>query len=115
MTNLGFSKRGRHWIHPDCKHLYIEFIRPPIAIGDDYRINPVKRIVDNKEISILSAEDCVRDRLSSYVYFSAAECFDQAVLVAIEQKIDIEKIEDWAKNEGIEMVNAIIKLKEKVG
>lgn len=115
MVNLGFSKSGRHWIHPDCKHLYIEFIRPPIAIGDDYRINPVKRIVDNKEISILSAEDCVRDRLSSYVYFKAAECFDQAVLVAREQKIDIGKIEDWAKNEGIEMVNAIIKLKENVG
>jgi hypothetical protein len=115
MANLGFAKSGRHWIHPDCKHLYIEFIRPPIAIGDDYRITPVKRMVDNKEISILSPEDCVRDRLSSYVYFKAAECFDQAVMVAKEQKIDINKIQEWAKNEGKEMVEAIRKLMERVG
>lgn len=115
MVNLGFAKSGRHWIHPDCKHLYIEFIRPPIAIGDDYRITPVKRMVDNKEISILSPEDCVRDRLSSYVYFKAAECLDQAVMVAKEQKIDINKIQEWAKNEGKEMVEAIRKLMEKVG
>lgn len=113
MTRLGFSKRGRHWIHPDCKHLYVEFIRPPIAIGDDYRINPIKRIVDNKEIMILSPADCVRDRLSSYVYFKASECYDQALMVAKEQNVEISKLEEWAKNEGTEMMAALMKLKSE--
>jgi hypothetical protein len=114
MSKMGFSKSGRHWIHPDCEHLYIEFIRPPVAIGDDYRITPVKRIVDDMELSILSPEDCVRDRLSSYVYFKAAECLDQAVLVAKSQNVDIRKIYEWAQNEGKEMVLAIKQLEEKM-
>ena len=115
MTKLGFAKSGRHWIHPDCKHLYIEFIRPPIAIGDDYRIQPLIRIVDNCEIMILSPEDCVRDRLSSYVYFKAKECLDQATMVAIEQCVDVKKILNWAKNEGSEMLKAVEELKKRMG
>lgn len=114
MTALGFSKSGRHWIHPDCRHLYIEFIRPPIAIGDDYKITPLKRIIGENEIMILSPEDCVRDRLSSYVYFKAAECFDQALMVAKEQKINIKPIKDWANSEGKDMILAVNELKEKM-
>ena len=25
MRKIGFEKRGRNFIHPDCKHLFIEF------------------------------------------------------------------------------------------
>lgn len=115
MIKLGFSKSGRHWIHPECKHLYIEFIRPPIAIGDDYRIIPIKRLINNSEIMILSPEDCVRDRLSSYVYFKAKECLDQAIMVAIEQNVNINDILDWAMTEGKDMIKAVEELKLRMG
>ena len=33
---LGFSKmRGRHYEHPECTHLIIEFPPGPISIGDE--------------------------------------------------------------------------------
>lgn len=40
MEQIGFVKKGRHWIHPDCKHLFVEFCLPPVTIGDDYHITP---------------------------------------------------------------------------
>jgi hypothetical protein len=114
MTEIGFSKSGRHWIHPDCSHLYVEFISPPVAIGDDYSIKPIELSRSGQLIKIISAEDCVRDRLASYVYFKARECLDQAYLVAIRNDIDLNRIEIWAKKEGKAMVNAVKELKEKL-
>jgi len=114
MNSIGFKKSGRHWIHPDCNHLYVEFVSPPLAIGDDYLIKPIEIKIYGQAIKILSAEDCVRDRLASYVYFKAKECLDQAYLVANKQKIDIKNISKWAKVEGKEMENAINELKDKL-
>jgi len=30
MDDIGFQKEGRHYIHPDCEHLFVEF---PGSIG----------------------------------------------------------------------------------
>lgn len=100
MNELGFSKSGRHWIHPECEHLFIEFVMPPVAIGDDYRITP--RIVNynNQKLNIITPEDCINDRLASYLYFNARECFDQALLVCNSNEIDYEKIKKWCRGEG---------------
>lgn len=114
MISLNFNKSGRHWVHPECKHLYIEFVSPPLAIGDDYSIKPIEINKLGQTIKILSPEDCVRDRLASYVYFKARECLDQAFLVAHKQNIEIKKIRNWAKKEGKEMVNAVNELEEKL-
>lgn len=114
MNSIGFRKIGRHWVHPDCSHLYVDFVSPPIAIGDDYYIKPIEIQKFGQSIKILSAEDCVRDRLASYVYFKARECFDQAYLVANKQKIDLKKISKWATKEGKEMEKAVIELEEKL-
>jgi hypothetical protein len=114
MEAIGFTKLGRYWIHPECTHLYVEFVNPPIAIGDDYSVKPVEWKKGGELIKILSAEDCVRDRLTSYAYFKARECLDQAYLVAKKNKIDLTKMNKWAKNEGKEMVNAIKELEEKL-
>ena len=42
MKDIGFVKEGsRHYIHPECKHLFIEFCGgPTIGIGDDTNIKP---------------------------------------------------------------------------
>jgi len=114
MTEIGFTKSGRHWIHPDCNHLYVEFISPPVAIGGDYSIKPIELNRSGQLIKIISAEDCVRDRLASYVYFKARECLDQAYLVATRNRIDLNRIEIWAKKEGKAMENAIKELIEKL-
>jgi len=114
MQNIGFKKEGRHWRRADCQHLFIEFIRPPVAIGDDYKIKPNKVLVDEQELFILHPRDCVRDRLASYVYFKSAECLDQAVLVAIAENVNLNELREWCKKEGSEMLEALKELELKI-
>ncbi|GBU25027.1 hypothetical protein R83H12_01666 [Fibrobacteria bacterium R8-3-H12] len=114
MQNMGFVKDGRHWKHKDCKHLFIEFIRPPIAICNDYHIKPEKYLVNGQELFILSPNDCVRDRLAGYVYFKSAECLEQAALVAIAKQVKLPELSEWAKNEDEEILRALEELSQKI-
>lgn len=100
MNDLGFLQRGRHYTHPDCKHLFIEFASFPVSIGNDYNLIPEEFEVNGSIIKIYSPTDCVRDRLSSYIHFSAHDCLDQAVLVANRHPVDLQKIKHWCKLEG---------------
>ena len=103
MNEIGFFKEGgRHYVHPKCKHLYVEFPSSFLEIGDDNRIKPDEIICQGVKIKILSPTDCVKDRLASYIHFKARECLDQAVLVARNHPVKLEAIKKWCKNEGAE-------------
>jgi hypothetical protein len=97
---IGFVKSGRHFIHPDCAHLFIEFPPGPVALGDDYQIRPAERIVDGQVIRLLSPTDCVKDRLASYIHWKTRDCPDQAILVARHQAVDLDQIKAWCGIEG---------------
>jgi len=101
LEELGFKKvRGRHFEHPECNHLILEFPPGPISIGVDYRIEPRAVEVEGQIIKIFSPTDCIRDRLASYIHFKARECLEQAVLVGKSQPFDLAKIRAWCKSEG---------------
>lgn len=101
LEGIGFKKtRGRHYEHPECSHLIIEFPPGPISIGDDYKIKPDELDFEGQKIRIFNPTDCVRDRLASYIHFKARECLDQAILVAKSQPVNLEKIKAWCAAEG---------------
>lgn len=100
MAELGFERRGRHFAHPECSHLFVEFVSGPLGIGEDLDVHPSTEVVEGRALKILSPTDCVRDRLASYVHFGAAECLDQALLVARAHDLDWDKIERWCRGEG---------------
>ena len=101
MKGIGFVKEStRHFIHPKCKSVFVEFCSPPAAIGDDFKITPDEKPIDGQIIKLYSPTDCVRDRLSSAIHFSAAECVDQAALVAKNHAVDLIKIKKWCDSEG---------------
>ena len=105
LEGLGFEKiRGRHYEHPECTHLIIEFPPGPISIGDDHKIKPEEVKVGGQVIRIFNPTDCVRDRLASYIHFKARECLDQAALVALNQPVDLAKIKNWCVAEGAKEV-----------
>jgi hypothetical protein len=101
LNKIGFYRNGskNFYQHPQCKHIFIEFLPPPLSIGEDYSITPSHRTVEDRKIKILSPTDCIRDRLASYIYFKARECLDQAILVAKSQPHDLELIRKWCENE----------------
>jgi hypothetical protein len=100
MQGLGFHRRGRHYEHPACRHLFIEFVAGPLGIGNDTNIVPWRESVEGHDLKILSPTDCVCDRLASYIHFQARECLDQAVLVAKAHPMDWRRIERWCRDEG---------------
>lgn len=101
MKEIGFKKHGRHYLHPKCKHLFVEFPGgPPLGIGEDNTIVPDDVDIDGTVIKILSPTDCVKDRLASYIHFKAREGLDQAILVAKNQEINFSSVKKWCKGEG---------------
>ena len=103
MNEIGFKKHGRHYIHPKCHHIFVEFPSgPPLGIGEDNAIIPDEVEVKGTIIKILSPTDCVKDRLASYIHFKAPEGLDQAVLVSKNQNVNLRKIKIWCKNEKAE-------------
>lgn len=102
MSEIGFEKQGRHYVHPDCTHLFIEFPKGPLAIGEDTNLRPSMRIVGGKKIKLLSPTDCIKDRLASYIHFKSRDTLDQAVLVAKSQDFKIAEVKRWCEAEGAE-------------
>lgn len=100
MNEIGFKKHGRHFLHNECKHIFVEFPGgPPLGIGEDNTIVPDEVVVNGTIIKILSPTDCVKDRLATYIHFKAPEGLDQAVLVAKNQNVNFSSIQNWCKNE----------------
>lgn len=100
MESIGFKKSsGRHYIHPKCNK-FVEFCSGPAGIGDDVKIKPDKKVIEGQTLYIYSPTDCIRDRLASYIHFSARECLDQAVLVAKRFPFNHKKVKDWCADEG---------------
>ncbi|MBA2405022.1 MAG: nucleotidyltransferase [Bdellovibrionales bacterium] len=102
MSEIGFKRKGRHFVHPECKHLYVEFPSGPLGIGEDINIEPDEHKGKGSVLKILSPTDCIKDRLASYIYFKSNEGLDQAVLVATEQPFKKEAVKKWCLNEGAE-------------
>jgi len=101
LKEIGFERKdGRHFKHPQCKHLFIEFQNPPVGIGDDLRIKADEVKVEGVGIKIFSPTDCIRDRLAAYIHFNSRDGLDQAVLVARSKPFNIKKVEEWCKGEG---------------
>ena len=115
MNEIGFNKSGRHYIHPECKHLFIEFPGSiPLGIGEDYNIIPDEHEVEGKIIKILSPTDSVKDRLATYAYFKDRDGIDQAVLVAKEHPVDIKSIKDWcAAEKQLEIFKEFLEILQK--
>lgn len=104
MKEIGFQRKGRHFVHPECSHLFIEFPKGPLEIGDDLNIVPEEITVDGVKIKILSPTDCVKDRLATYIYFKDRVGIDQAVLVAKNHPVNFESIRAWCEKEKFPQV-----------
>ena len=103
MEGLGFKRQGRSFLHEGTA-LFVEFPPGPLAIGDELiRAEEVgeKKTADGR-IRLLTPTQCVMDRLSAYFHWKDKQSLDQAVMVARKQKIQMTKLEAWAKGEGME-------------
>ncbi|NGX38441.1 MAG: hypothetical protein K1000chlam2_01615 [Chlamydiae bacterium] len=96
----GFQKEGRYFVYKGCEY-FIDFVSSPVAISRDL----VKKFTSLKtpygKIILLTAHDCVKDRLSSYFHWDDLQALDQAELVYKQNanSINLKNLEKWAKRE----------------
>lgn len=100
LSEIGFTKTSsRHFIHPKTE-FFVEFPKPPLAIGN----LAIKKWVvqDNKagKLQLLSPTHSIMDRLAGYFYWNDKQNLDQALMIAKNHPINLREIESWAKNEN---------------
>lgn len=102
MEQLGFHKGdARHYIRKDCP-FFIEIVSPPVALGNE-PVTKFKRMKTKSGILVmLTATDCVKDRLSAYYHWNDQQALEQALLVAAVQGVNISEIKRWSIREGHE-------------
>lgn len=100
MEFLGFREENRYFRHPETEML-VEFPPGPLGVGEE----PVKLVVDIKtdtgDLRLISASDCIKDRLAWFFHPNDRECLEQAVLVAAANDVDMAEIERWSTAEGM--------------
>jgi hypothetical protein len=110
MESIGFEEKGRHFVNPETQFL-IEFPQGPLSVGEE----PIK-IIDEFELAtgtlrIISATDCVKDRLCAYYFWNDQQGLAQAVLVSQSQMVDVKEINRWSIAEEKEREFEVFKSK----
>jgi hypothetical protein len=103
LAKIGFfATKSRYYQHPECEHLFLEFPRGPVEIGEQYPVIPDEIRVEGRTLRILSPTDSVKDRLAGYIHWKTRSYLDQAFLICEQQKsrIDFNAIKEWCINEG---------------
>ena len=110
MEKLRFHEQGRYFVNPETQ-FFVEFPDGPLSVGDE----PVKEISEFElatgTLRIVSATDCVKDRLCAFYFWNDQQGLAQAVLVTESQNVDLREIRRWSKTEGKEREYEIFKKK----
>lgn len=103
LAKIGFKPtQSRYFKHPLCPHLFLEFPRGPVEIGEQYPVIPAEIQMDGRTLRLLSPTDSVKDRLAGYIHWKSRANFDQAVLICLRQRrrVDLHAVRDWCAGEG---------------
>lgn len=101
MEQIGFREHGRYFVSPETQ-FFVEFPNGPLSVGEE----PVK-VIDEFELTtgtlrVISATDCVKDRLCAFYFWKDQQGLFQAILVSKSQKVDLKEIKRWSSVEGKE-------------
>lgn len=101
MSDIGFVPIGRYYEHPDSPFV-VEFPPGPLSVGDEPVRNWSTMVTPLGTFTLITSEDCIKDRLAAYCHWNDRQALDQAVWVANDQVGDyrLEEIEKWAEREG---------------
>lgn len=100
LQEIGFQEKDRYFIHPDTPY-FVEFPSGPLAIGDE-PVSTIARLeFATGSLRLLTATDCVKDRLANYYHWKDRQCLEQAIMVAADALVDLAEVERWSYHEGM--------------
>lgn len=103
LAKIGFEPtRSRYFKHPQCPHLFLEFPRGPVEIGEQYAVIPAEIEMEGRTLRLLAPTDSVKDRLAGYIHWNSRANFDQALLICRRQRsrVDLDAVREWCVVEG---------------
>ena len=103
LSAIGFHPtKSRYFKHPACPHLFLEFPRGPVEIGEQFPVVPDEIEVEGRTLRLLSPTDSVKDRLAGYIHWKSRANFDQALLICRRQqgRVDLKAVGEWCAMEG---------------
>ena len=102
VAELGFQPEGKNFYHP-ASEFYLEFPPGPLSFGDKY-IDPGQTTVLETEfgkVRIITATQCVMDRIAWLYHGNDLQAKEQAVMVAARNDVDWQEIRAWSRKEGM--------------
>src|SRR3989338_369341 len=111
LGKIAFKEKGRHFKHKNIEY-FIEFIPPPLSVGEE-SVKEISEIKVKKYLlKILSPTDCVKDRLAAFYHWNDRQSLYQALMVCKEQDVNLNELKRWSKNEG--MINKFLDFKKEL-
>jgi hypothetical protein len=112
LAEIGFkATKSRYFKHPECPHLFLEFPRGPLEIGEQFPVIPDEIEYEGQVLRLLSPTDSVKDRLADYIHWNSRANFDQAILICQRQKdrVDLNAVREWCEAErGLKAYDELI-------
>jgi hypothetical protein len=99
IEELGFRREGQTYVHSSIPWT-LDFPRGPLMVGEDFISEWTLLDRNNLRLEIISATDCVRDRLCSFYYYKDFSGLEQALAVARLHQIDLNLIREWSVREA---------------
>ena len=101
MHALGYDLEANMFRNRNGNPFTVEFPKGPLGIGGEYvtKYEKVKR--DLQTLNVVSATDCIRDRLCAYYFWNDRSSLLVAVDIALAaaDKVDMQAIRDWSSRE----------------
>lgn len=101
LTQIGFTRDGRYFNHPDAQ-FYVEFPGSgPPGIGSEVPIVPEGEFeIEGTVVKLYSPTQCVMDRLAAWYHWKDRQSLIHALWVAARHPIKIQKIKQWSQKES---------------
>jgi len=99
LNEIGFVEKGRYFVNDETP-FFVEFPPGPLAICNEPIRDTSILEFSTGTLTLLTASDCLKDRLAGYFFWNDNQCLEQATLIAHDQNINFEVIELWAQKEG---------------
>lgn len=108
LEDLGFKEKRKYFQHTECPW-FIEFVSPPVAVGNE----PIQKFSNVATplgtIKMLRPVDSVKDRLASFYHWNDKQGLQQAIEICLAQEIDLKDVEAWSIHEHQETKFLIFK------
>jgi hypothetical protein len=102
LAELGFRASGRVYVHPELDMAVDVGNRWPLAVGQEILKLPPRRAVSGCYLRMLSAANCVKDRLAAFYYWGDQQALEQAILVCLARQVSMREVGRWSRAEGQE-------------